>query len=567
MNANKKVACDKRGKQSNIKSRSKKAARSKSYQRGRARELAERDNYQDAEAVELKDKFRQPKLKRSASNDPQWYFKDQQILKDVANFSFMTRLGSANRLTSYYGDPNVSSSQYMGSVPGLVAIELALCPGISEGHQDPVNLAATNVYSYVRYKNSGGSNYDSPDLMMYLLSMDSIYACWNWMKRIYGLASTYSQTNKYMPKALVMANNVDFEDILENLADFRAFLNIKANEISAFCVPSTMSINVRHSWLFSNVYMDSETNKAQLYMYVPSYFYKYDEYTSSKGGQLIPQPVWLNDTVRADAPKFKFKDLKNLLNGLLEAVNYSEDIGIMSGDILKAYGEGGLFTVSTFDADYKVEPVYSKEVLSQIENATILTLDRADTTFTADMFKTYQDPDTNDIKFNPTFTPTTAVMEIKRPYLNFHWNDPTPEDVMVATRLQAALQVQEGGSKVISCGSELALDAYAYVFGYSSDVTEFSNAEKIGEPQTLNAIPLGNPHWGWSNTTDVDKCRFIARMLIWSSFDWHPPIPIGVEDTKLMGLLFDFDKFTNLDMEDVAALNLVALLTEFNVPN
>lgn len=569
-------------KKSNMKARNNNRANGKSNTRKfKALKASEPNNYQDLEVDDIKAKSRKfsPPPKMSTQNDPQWYFKDANILRDVASYSFQTALGTNNH---YSATIPQKADRYTlnayASVPGVMAFEIGLTPGVSTSAQSPLNLAATNVYSYVRYKNSGHTNYDSPDLMLYLLANDSLYACWNWMKRLYGLASMYSQTNKYWPKALITANNVDFDNLIMNLADFRAYLNIKAQEIAAFCVPATMTYNVRHSWLFANVFKDSDTNKAQSYIYVPSYFFKYDETSLTTGGNLEVVPVWMNDTNHSTG-SLKVADLINMLNGMLEAMNYSEDMGVMSGDIMKAYGEGNLYTLSTIDADYKVEAVYSREILSQIENMTPLFGSvRGNADLVASDWAVTQDPDTNQLKWQPVQIPAGEVYERRLFYINFHWSDPTPEDVIVASRLMSACEpIESSGTPptkamLMYCGSEVAIDAWMYGYGFSSDWTVRSNVEITGQPTVLNAVPI-QPTWGFNSAYNSNELwKFIAQLSMLSAFDWHPYVVCGIVDeagttSTTLPPFFDFDKFANVDENNLAAMHELALLTEFNVPN
>lgn len=534
---------------------------------------AEEQEYQKGlRAGVAKKKFRGNVVNHNA-NDPQWYFKSNQILQDVASFSFATPTGQRSGMTQIY--PNIPSqnseiTNWATTVPGVMSITLGITPGVSIDAQSPMNLAATNVYSYVRYKNSGGRNYDSPDLMLYLLCMDSIYACWNWLKRIYGLASTYSQLNKYMPKAYMAANGVDFDDIIQHLADFRAYLNIKASEISAFCVPATMTYNIRHSWLFSNIYKDSDTEKGQQYIFVPGYFYKYDETSSPKGGQLLPVSVLYNYDADAASPTlFKVSDLEGILNQLLEAVNYSEDIGVMSGDILKAYGEGGLFKLSEFDADYKVEPVFSAEVLSQIENAKFANVE----TTAISQFNITQDPNTNFIKFQPTLSAGTAEMQTRGQLLNMHHENPSPEEVVVASRLNLITQeIVNTGYRLESCGSEIVIGGWMYVFVENTSPTV---AAAGNVPLLLQAVTV-HPEVDLDATLPIGQIMlYLLRVMMLESFDWHPIVPLVVTESSggsvtkyhILGEVCDWDVYTYIPGENMAAINQMALLTEFNVPN
>lgn len=541
----------------------------------------ERNNFQDEAEIREYDKgyaagksskFPQPRV---GSNDPSWYYKDANILNDVASFSFNKPLGTY--MDTFETLSDIPGNRYVldefGIIPGVLSMKIAPSPGISLDAQSPMNLAATNAYSYVRYKNSGSVNYDSPDLMLYLLAMDSIYSCWNWLKRIYGLASTYSQTNRYLPKALLVANRVDMDDLLNHLADFRAYLNVKANEISAFCVPATMSYNIRHSWLFSNVYTDSNTRKAQTYIYVPAWFYKYDEMTSSKGGQLVPLNVTQDWTYSSTEPNlFKVSELKNILNTMLEAVNYSEDIGIMSGDILKAYGDSGLFKVSTFEPDYRVEPVYNREVLTQIENANPIALVAGDYV----NFKITQNPDTNWIEYNPKFG-MTGPGTYNRGWVNFHWDNPTPADVMVATRLKVTYTFETDPSAdayITSCGSEILTNWEIYGYTYGSDGRAFVKSPIGTQPylQVYQMSAVLNSDAALTPDQQAQCARALAAYAALIAFDWAPQhlftyYHVGNQHSLVCGSTWDWDNYTQLSQSNIEAMNLVALLSEFNVPN
>lgn len=531
-------------------------------------------NFQDEAMISEKMKGRREDkycgdIIKSTSNDPQWYFKDEQVLRDVATFSFNQPLGSKLHFYDYrIPSTTVGNTIATSTVPGLLEMRIGLTPGVANDAQDPINLAATNLYSFVRYKNSGAANYDAPDLMMYMLAMDSIYTIWNWEKRIYGFASTYSQRNRYMPVAYMRANGVDFEDIMENLADFRAFLNIKANEIKSFCVPATMTYLVRHSWLFSNIFKDSNTAKAQQYMYTPEWVYTYDETTSTSGGVLKPIAV-LNEynPETATTMPFNFKALKTLLNNLLENVNYSEDIGIMSGDILKAYGEGNLFTLSNVTEDYKIEPVYSEEVLTQIENAEVVSLGVDD----LDNFIITQDPNTNFVKCQPYIS---ANVPRAGGFINFHWENPTPQQVIVASRLKPALTVVSAVSpyktNFTSMGSEVAVAAYIHVFAPTGD---WSSATAVTDQLTLRSVAIpftGSMYYITPVGNEESVCKYLSVISMLIAFDWAPSMNIQYfNGTKFMcvGTTRDYDNYVLLNNYDLDSMNLLAILTEFNIPN
>lgn len=553
-----------------------------------------------------KTKFEDASDFRRMANDPQWYFKDKSTLNAVASFSYSTPIGSDLLPTEVYDltDLDVMSSMNC-TIPGLMAIRVGLTPGIASNAQDPLNLAAQNVYSFVRYKNSGAKNYDTPDLMLYLLAMDSIYSCWTWLKRIYGYTSTYSQLNKYKPMAYAAADHVDLSDIYAHLADFRAYINMTADRISAFCVPATMTYMVRHSWLFTNIFTDQDIKKPQEYIYVPAWFYQYDEMSSSKGGQLIPLDVCYD---YASKPLYTFASLRILMDSLIEAVMYAEDIGIMSGDILKAYEQSGLFKLSGIDADYKIDSMYDRRALSQIENANTWfcrwSLSNAkieNSGIPLKVFSITQDPDTNFLKFRPTYTTTNTASYPYRncpigAYLNFHWDDPSPEDVIEATRLMWSGEVAGDGQTwtLTSVGSEMVTDIKMYVF---CQQTEFLQPYVRNAPLKLQEVPFTTdekysgstvawtpvPAVGIGLTDPEWVARLQALMTTiwtWMAFDWAPMLRLGVgikgvtidpnyPDAITLDLPYfrEWANYTTLGNPNITAINTLAILSEFNVPN
>lgn len=77
---------------------------SKVNRRGKLNKLKAKEphNYQDLEVDDLKFKGLPLKGRKDiTSNDPQWYFKDSNILNDVASYSFQTRLGSNYHLIEF----------------------------------------------------------------------------------------------------------------------------------------------------------------------------------------------------------------------------------------------------------------------------------------------------------------------------------------------------------------------------------------------------------------------------------------------------------------------------------
>lgn len=102
-------------------------------------------------------------------------------MRDVASLSYNTPLGKAGRLPDRVG-PTLDQT----AIPGIAAIHYVPTIGTSGTTEaSAANIAAKNIYAYVRYANSGARNYEAVDLMMYLMACDSAYMLYAHMCGIY----------------------------------------------------------------------------------------------------------------------------------------------------------------------------------------------------------------------------------------------------------------------------------------------------------------------------------------------------------------------------------------------
>lgn len=311
-------------------------------------------------------KRERPEEERSSSNDPMWYAHSKQLLDATASFPYSWPVGG--RLNT-----NCTTID-TGSVPGIMAMYTVPSVGWATSATDPINVAARNIYSYVRHANSGAKNYDSIDLMKYYIAMDSCYSYLSFLQRLYGIVKLSSVTNRYYPQALVQAMGVDYDSVYGSLAQLNYMINAYANRIQSMCVPATMSYFVRHAWMYSGYYLDSLNDKAQIYMYTPQGFFQYTEPTSPGPGTKLWPLVYKELVTKGTAPGpgLSYDDLVQYGLDLLNPILASEDFNIMSGDTLKAFGTEGVLKVAAVPTDYTVLPSYDEVVLSQIMNANIL---------------------------------------------------------------------------------------------------------------------------------------------------------------------------------------------------
>lgn len=319
---------------------------------------------------------------RSRINDPEWYVSEPQLVKDVGSLSFNNALGGEYSINpdSAGTDFNPGSTRISASIPGIMSIFTGPAVNPANGPYSALNLATKDLFKRVRRMNAGSTNYDSPDLMLYILAMDSIYSAIFFMQRILGCANVYSQVNRYVGDAFIKAQGIDPYYVRSNLATYRARLNMLITKVSAFATPRDINLFKRHAWMYQGMYMDEPVKKAQVYMYVPAFIWRYVE-DSGGPGYLKPEYIstvyttaggtFLRMLVRdglANKPLLTVDQLFHTVESCLQAIIESQDMNIMSGDILKAYGDEGIWKMSLVDENYATIPVFSDEVLDQIHN-------------------------------------------------------------------------------------------------------------------------------------------------------------------------------------------------------
>lgn len=495
-------------------------------------------------------------------NDPSWYIKEGQLAKDVASLSFNNALGAKFRIENELDYGRGTATTLVSTVPGITTINVAPAIGFSGDGSSPINIAAKNIYSYVRHMNSGHSNYDAPDLMLYLGAMDSVYSFIATLMRAYGTARVFSQVNRYVGDALLTAQGFNPLEVRSQLSNLRSYINMFITKASAFCTPNVMTLYRRHFWMFSGVYKDEDIQKSQMYMYRPVSLWKYEELDGAGKLSAVPFLASFTEANGITPTAFALQSVYTYGNNMLSALTNSEDINIMSGDILKAYGQGNLWQLGLINEDYVVLPVYSEEVLDQIHNTTFVgskPTTGVNQTTTADPVASMtgldvtQNTDPNQdgrIVFTPEFIGVSHPSWTR--ILDLHYDEPTPEQILVATRntVMGAVMSQTNTYtlEVLTCGSDLALTFSIYSIN----------------PNTGNVTYL---HMGVDDNTGST----IGYLNLMNKFKRFPVVyrmsgASGNAPGNVTDICGDLDNYTILSFEDLNKMHESAILAQLGVP-
>lgn len=519
-----------------------------------------------------------PVFTGSSDNDPSWYTPNNQLIKDVASFPMTLRSGAPlnlNPRASESAGSQMQTTQGLEYVPGILTLYTMPMFGPTSDNYDAINTAANAFFVELRRATSGTSYYEDADAMLYLLAGANILSAYAFAVRVYGLINYYRLENAYTPKALVRAMGVDYDDISNNIANFRASLNQFAYRLQSIALPKVTDYITRAVFMYENVYMDAESSKAQYYMYSPCGFYCYSEggnTTETAVGQLkfIELNRWSSTYASANSvpvtPQLGLltaDDIISMLNSLLNPILESQDMGYIMADILKAYGNGSMYTVSPIAETYTNAPVYNKEVLMQMENAHIYGYERVAAGVT-------QSVQINETSLQPYFYAntknsfSTVASGITQPDiawqyptlsqflideqipLNFHFDGVTPENIMVATRLSSSgsklvqlpsvpglttkLNYTAPGANLalqpISCGSDIVVNGRISYYNTTYDSGVQSTFSSMLVTKTIVSHVS-------SSTLDTSiessaMLAYINQVQLLANFDWHPRVDVCI---------------------------------------
>lgn len=470
---------------------------------------------------------------KNSFNSIEWYTPvgGKACVEDAGSLSFNRPLGGSFQV---YG-PKLT-------VPGIVSIDYLPAYGLANNATAPMNLAATNIYQFVRHMNSGHANYESVDLMMYLMAMDSIYTGISAVQRVIGLCAYYQTLNRYVPTKLISA--LGFADSLSRsdsiyraLPNIRFQFNLLIAKVNSLNIPK-LNITLRHVFMNANVYRDRDSEKSQLYCFVPRGLYKYNPTQSEKGGGL--------DLITLDN-SLTVRNLIGYIDQCLNVLLTDEDCGIISGDILKAYKDNCLSKAEMLTSSYVLTPVFVPEILEQIHNSQCIPFVNADAKMEwlkAPSLKITQA--NGKAIFNPEVDPelifiSKALANAYTPVLNAVSEHPSSDDVMIATRLATLVFSDTVSANFIfsSIGSEIVL---GYAMYFMESKTYFSTFD-------------------YTSTKD----------LYWlNAFSMHPILYDGTVATNKMTAITtvygDLDNYTVYTHDNKLILDDCALFGLFGLP-
>lgn len=554
------------------------------------------------------------------TNDPIWYLQTPELAIDANAITFSWAVGDKI--------PFIQKSDFADQIPSGVDVKFAdgmggfrqsgICSlftvptiGAADSATDPINIAASSLYAFMRKQMSGRKNYDPADLMMYLLTGSDLVSFHAFMCRLYKLATLYSTRNKYYARELIIENGVDPDDLLSNLADFRAFINVYAQRISVFKLPSVITLIHRKAMIYHDVYTEGLNVKDQMYQFVPCGFLKFDYYKNSNdptdplnGSGMLSFNYWWQP--HANNPRKTVAQIMAYANNLLTNITLDEDFSLMCGDIVKVFGESGIIPLELLTAESTLTLVRDDLVLSQFQNAHIIddayvgggsstpgvNVDKYDITQTTDgsikSWATYGVP--GNLGWNQYLDQAcNRSFQLANRLITSENDIPGIPELVESTRFVPGLFKDKklGNDYLIASGTELAVGMRIDAFADYSDADESLHVSRSGTwiyPVVEYISYMNNASINPVNSSDLlypmagshyDPSRFNNALMLVSGFKHVPKICMfgffanGSSGTAFatgatvhrINLKWEYANVASIDLEHVAMMQRAAIIS------
>lgn len=408
------------------------------------------------------------------ANDPQWYMNGPSGPVAFA-VPFSEPAGKPVTLGVDSVIIDTSAAVYEGyAMPAIMTLEYMPTYGNMYSVSDPINTSLTRLHTMLRYGQSYAHTYDAAHLGAHMIMADQLFTMITMLRRAYGLMRWYSSLNRNMPDVYLRALGFDHADIgSSKLEDFRQYINTLVRKVAMIKVPKNWTMFTRHQFMCETVYMDSPTVKAQMYAFVPAFFYKYT--VSDSSWALKPVAFSIENSANT------LEQIKTYCNAIVDSYIYEEDSTIISADMLRIYGADGCYQVSEIDMNYTTNFVYDPTIIAQIHNATILGVPFNSTYCKAHMDIT-QDMSTGALSANPILQLsdsyiTSAMRSVYQKLIDAPMDAPDANYVAEATRLMgfATVTKQTDGSVGFSLdcfGTEVVTNAIIWTVTNSGIINQ-----------------------------------------------------------------------------------------------
>ena len=375
------------------------------------------------------------------------YWNKTSGFKDVTKFAWNNIIGypmdSSNIYPGATGEVNPSAIMKIEFVPG---------PGWAKSVDDGVNRSLAKTMARIR-ANLSTSNigFETADLGIMLASTSSIATNIALAKRVLESTTVWRDRNYAYPRGLVKAQGFNWEDVAFNVNTYIPKLNSLIDMYNGMSLLDIFDVYDRQYSLTHNIFADEDSQFGQLYIFVPTGYYVYNDTATPSMADY------------KKFPEFKtFDDLLNVINEQIQSWYTSSDLYLINGVLQRAFKDAPRQKIPHYEGE-TISPVVERTFLMQIMNMSIYP-ELKNLSIT-------QDPTTqNYVIWTPVANCSGKKQDLLRAdkqILRIFEEDVSADDNMEMTRLMGFLGGAAGMDKhyfCTNCGSELVVGMSIYEY-------------------------------------------------------------------------------------------------------
>lgn len=522
----------------------------------------------------------EPKTSAEGANNPSWYIPDPVVMDQASRFSFSNFTGVAVDF-----NPTTPIAGLTGATlnPGAI-MQIAMNPspgytGLTNANVAAVNQQAFRTYARLSSINAKNTNYTPNDVSTMILAMGELISMLAVAQRAYGLLWTYNVRNRSMPKMLVDLAGVDSTLLSSEAAEYLVRLNTLIVEANKIPFPSNIDYFSKCAEMYSSVYKDDESDMAGLYVPIPYTTWSMVEDVSVEGTVLRTTQLWdsVSGVFTPMTPSAMLDLVETMINNMLTSATYN----YVYSDILNLATKDSSVNMLQFTpltTDYTVMPIYEKEFLLRINNATIMgePLQTKAEMYLPDLHTisndVFPDIDTMCLNYAPQFMDITPVMGIQN-IINFYTDEPTLEERIEATRyMNNAVVVRYGLLKSNESKDSGSVKA-AITGNYYTDSVIAMGDHYVVEVNVYTTLASGADMSFMSSAHVTNGGGYTGQPSVLTRFSLHPYIyelthTGETQETwewSISGLIGDLDFYTTVGADTLNRINKLALYALYDV--
>lgn len=216
--------------------------------------------------------------------------------------------------------------------PGFMRLNYIPTVGSVTSNTDPLNLATQVLYKKVQdaMKNRN-LPYQKIDVFINLLASDSIRLAYNDIARMYSGLITRDKWSEYGGPELVRALGYDYNSCMAARPEIRSHLIMWKSILDKYPLPKVFNFTSLHEQLGREIYVDTISNKAQKYVFVPAALYTYEGVDT---GRELRYREWHSSTSNAGET---WGTMRDRMNALISAMINSTNFDIISAAIISTF--------------------------------------------------------------------------------------------------------------------------------------------------------------------------------------------------------------------------------------